>query len=401
MRRIKAVLLFLVLSPAFLLSGCLSPVQLNRQAIVQGVGIDYKDGNYRLTFQIFSPSGSSGGSNIGASADNAKTITAEGKTVSEAIQNGVRGQGKKLFIGQNRVIILGMEAAKHDLAGAVAYLGTNPTSRQSAHILISRTTAEEILTAKINQGILPAEALEHMTENARENGIARSVRLFELRKTLFMRHESAAIPLISYKESEKPAAAKPEESGGSKETIEQVSPLTIGKTALFWENTFRGELDERQTRGMMWVRDEIEKTAVQVPLPSGGSADVLIYRADTKLALEKSTPYPVFSLVVRCKATKGEIIGDRNIEQTEEARFLEMEQAAQNVIKEECEAAFSAGVQNFGCDFLNFGNILWQNDMEQFQTLLRDWNGSLKGASLHTEVTVEIERVGMSYEDDR
>ena len=45
MRRKKAfLLLLLILSAVFPLSGCLSPIQLNRQAIVQGIGIDYQDG---------------------------------------------------------------------------------------------------------------------------------------------------------------------------------------------------------------------------------------------------------------------------------------------------------------------------------------------------------------------
>ena len=78
MRRKKAfLLLLLILSAVFPLSGCLSPIQLNRQAIVQGIGIDYQDGKYRLTFQVFSPSDAAGGSNIGASADNAKIIKSD------------------------------------------------------------------------------------------------------------------------------------------------------------------------------------------------------------------------------------------------------------------------------------------------------------------------------------
>ena len=56
MRRAKALLLLtLILSQCLFLSGCLSPVQLNRQAIVQGIGIDYQNGKYRLTFQGLFP----------------------------------------------------------------------------------------------------------------------------------------------------------------------------------------------------------------------------------------------------------------------------------------------------------------------------------------------------------
>lgn len=402
MRRVKALLLLtLILSQCLLLSGCLSPVQLNRQAIVQGIGIDYQNGKYRLTFQVFSPSGSSGGSNIGTSADNAKLISSEGASVSEAVQNGVRVQGKELFIGQNRIIIIGLEAAKHDLTETVSYLGTNAASRQNAHVVLSATTAEEVMSMRINQGILPAEALDRITENARENGLSPSIRLFELRKMLDTRHESAFLPILSIKQEAKPASAGQGEGEGEgdsgSQTLEQISPFEISETAVFSNNIFRGTLDKEQTRGMMWIRGEVENTSIQLSPAKGGSASAHVYRADSKLIPRKSTDKPEFDLTISCRATKQDSTSAEAVYPNEDTLLADMEKAAEETIRQECEAAFTGGSQKLLCDFLNFGNILWQKNPNLFYTLRDDWNNALSDAILNVEVDVQIDRTGMEY----
>lgn len=399
MRRVKALLLLtLIFSQCLFFSGCLSPVQLNRQAIVQGIGIDYQDGKYRLTFQVFSPSGSSGGSNIGASADNAKLISSEGASVSEAVQNGVRVQGKELFIGQNRIIIIGLEAAKHDLTETVSYLGTNAASRQNAHVVLSATTAEEVMSMKINQGILPAEALDRITENARENGLSPSIRLFELRKTLDTRHESAFLPILSVKQDAKPASGgqEGEESGGS-QSLEQISPFEINETAIFSNNAFRGTLNQEQTRGMMWIRGEVETTSIQLSPAKGGSASAHVYRADSKLVPRKDTDKPEFDLIITCRATKQDSTSAEAVYPNEETLLADMERAAEEAIRRECESAFTGGSQKLLCDFLNFGNIIWQKNPSLFYTLRENWDDALSNAILNVEVDVQIDRTGMEY----
>ena len=71
------------------------------------------------------------------------------------------------------------------------------------------------------------------------NGLAHSVRLFELRKTLDTQHESAVLPVISVKEEAAQTASDGQagESGGS-QSIDQVSPFEIGETAVFSQNVF-------------------------------------------------------------------------------------------------------------------------------------------------------------------
>ena len=277
----------------------------------------------------------------------------------------MRVQGKELFIGQNRIIIIGLEAAKHDLTETVSYLGTNAASRQNAHVVLSATTAEEVMSMRINQGILPAEALDRITENARENGLSPSIRLFELRKMLDTRHESAFLPILSIKQEAKPASAGQGEGEGEgdsgSQTLEQISPFEISETA------------------------------------KGGSASAHVYRADSKLIPRKSTDKPEFDLTISCRATKQDSTSAEAVYPNEDTLLADMEKAAEETIRQECEAAFTGGSQKLLCDFLNFGNILWQKNPNLFYTLRDDWDNALSDVILNVEVDVQIDRTGMEY----
>ena len=57
MKKISILALYLLL---ILFSGCMRSVQLNERAIVQAVGLDWKDSEYALTMQIFDPEAARG-----------------------------------------------------------------------------------------------------------------------------------------------------------------------------------------------------------------------------------------------------------------------------------------------------------------------------------------------------
>ena len=73
--KIGAAAKFLLIPVCCLLfSGCIKIVNLQDRAIVQGVGVDYEDGQYLITMQIFSSDGSGGQTIIDFSKQNAKVI---------------------------------------------------------------------------------------------------------------------------------------------------------------------------------------------------------------------------------------------------------------------------------------------------------------------------------------
>ena len=166
----KKMGLFLVIALLFLCSGCIPSVELNERAIVQAIGVDSVKGGYRVSLQIFSPGGGDGPTEIDAGQQNAKMITAEGKTISDAIQQATLEQGRQIFYGHNRLLVIGESTVKKGISNILPFFNSGYQSRPSINVMAAEGTAEGILSANIQQGIIPAESLEKMVANYSENG---------------------------------------------------------------------------------------------------------------------------------------------------------------------------------------------------------------------------------------
>ena len=121
----KKMGLFLITALLFLCSGCIPSVELNERAIVQAIGVDTVKGGYRVSLQIFSPGGGDGPTEINAGQQNAKMITAEGKTISDAIQQATLEQGRQIFYGHNRLLVIGESTVKKGISDILPFFNLN------------------------------------------------------------------------------------------------------------------------------------------------------------------------------------------------------------------------------------------------------------------------------------
>ena len=87
MRKLKknALSLLASLLSLMLLSGCIPHTELDKQAIVEAIGIDYSEGKYEVTIQYFNMEGAGGNSPIDPSKANIINVSGKGDTVSTAL----------------------------------------------------------------------------------------------------------------------------------------------------------------------------------------------------------------------------------------------------------------------------------------------------------------------------
>ena len=99
MRLIKKIILCLI--SVSLLSGCLPHTELDEQAIVEAIGIDYTDGEYEVTVQYFNMEGTGGNSPIDSTKANVVNITGKGESVSSALSSASVKCGKSFMYNQD------------------------------------------------------------------------------------------------------------------------------------------------------------------------------------------------------------------------------------------------------------------------------------------------------------
>lgn len=401
----KLLLLLPIIISMLLFSSCLHAVQLNERALVQAMGIDLVDDEIKLTFQVFSPA-TGGGTNIGASAENAKIIESSGKTVSQAMQNATLTQGKQLFIGHMRIIIIGRELAADSIDRALSYFSSDSHSRQSISIALAKDKASDILKAKINQGILPAETLEKILLNTKENGLLLDVKLFEFIGTLQNMQQAAVMPIISVEnEGEKgneaqQAQAQGDEEKGKDESIEKVSSIKISGIGVFADSKLVCELNDEESRGLLWIIDEITRTSVITETEKYSLAVANIYNSSSKLTPKFEGDKITFNLSVKCEATLAESEIKKGVTISMDDIAV-IEKACEEVIEKECEQAFDTAIVKNKADIFNFGNIVWHNEPDIWGSLKDNWTQTAKDTQLIVDANVTVNRVGLEIKTKR
>lgn len=397
MKRIKKLLLLLTIGLiSFLLSGCLRSMQLNERALVQAIGIDLEGTDIHLTLQIFSPSSSS---KIGVSeaAENAKIISSSGKSIIEAMENAARMQGKQLFIGHNRIIVIGRSMAVRGIKEELNYFSTASTMRHNAKLLVCDGTAQSVLTAKVNSGMLSAEALERLSDSANTNGTLRNVKLYEFLRSIENRHDSAVIPMISIIENQQPQTAASQsggEGGKSDSSLAPVSNVELGNTAIFTDGKMNGILDKKESRGLLWLQNRVRSTTIEIENEKFEIAALKLFSSKSKLRFENKNGEMKFILDVAASATVGESLL-QNLKQAGLDDMSDLALAAQKIIEEESRAAFGKAINHYEADVFNLGNIIWKSDKTLWSTIHTAPEKTLKKLSFEVNATINIERTGL------
>lgn len=173
----KKLLPALFIAISVMLCGCSDSTELGNRAIIQAVAIDY-DGEYNVSALLFS-SGGSGGETIDASQENAIKVTGSGKTLCEAIDSISLADGKKIYMSETKLLILGGGFGLTSVLPALNSLYYD--LRCSLNMPVCCAQSAEMLTdLEFTEGITSAEKPLSMLENANELGVSPKTTLLDL-----------------------------------------------------------------------------------------------------------------------------------------------------------------------------------------------------------------------------
>lgn len=399
----KAIkLVTLLLFVPILLTSCFASEQLNERMLVQAVGIDLVEGVIEITLQVYAPA-TQGGSGISATSDNAKIVQARGETVTEAIQNATLMQGKTVFMGHNRVIVLGNDLATDGILSTLDYFSSNASSRHNINVIIATDTASEILSTSVNQGIVPAETLEKMITRANEIGLLKSVKLYELLSTLQNDFESATLPMIEILKDEPTKAVDPSSndsnessSSSNNNTLEDISTITLSGTGIIKDGKLENTLTIQETRGLLFILNEVKDTTFTVQTEDYVTSAVQIYSSKSKITPSIENNKLFFHLEITSQAQLGQrelVIG----KSSNESSINRLEEATAMLIEQECNLAYTKAVLETHADIFEFGNIIWQRNPNFWKMKKDNWDNAINDITFTVNSTVVINKVGLEF----
>lgn len=380
MKWVKAMAALLA---AVLLSGCrwIPITDLSDRAIVQGVGVDWADGEYVVTMQVFSPEGSGGQTIVDPANENAKIITCRGATVAQAVAESARDQAKEFYLGHNRIVILGGGTWERPLEETLSYFGNSPDSRLDVTLLTTPGKASDILDVGISQTILPAMSIENTVRNAQRSGLSAEVLLVDAVQALTREYRGAVIPVI-----------QPVEKENSEDRDMKAVELT--GIALFSRSRQEGVLEGAAARGFLFLRDEIESVVYPVETRDYQRAAVELYRSRTRIVPELSGDRLRFRVEVRAEG----MLVEKALREggSFSIRSLEgLEREVEGRIQADCREAWQKSGVEARSDVFSLGDRVRNRRPDLWRSLEGGWRQRLDGIELVYDVHVDVNRTGM------
>lgn len=363
------------------LTGCMPYRELKNESIVEGMGIDYKDGQYLITFQIYNPQQSGGGdgdnTKKSSGPNTVKILQSTGNSLFDAVRNATLQTGRKLFFSNIRAYIIGRDICKSHFCELLDFMQRNQQIKPTERIFISKGKAEDILTYQQDGTIEPALNIQQMAENYSDTSKILDMRLLDIFKYTASGMVDPAVSLISINK------------------LNGKNVLQMSGTAVIHNNKLEGFLDYAQTRGLMWITGKCKGGVFVVEYPKCGSVTIEILSASSSMNISESGGKPVINISVTAKTSIDEIHSYKKcvINYNFETEVSKLQNEA---IKKEINDALNQSIDIYGADIFGFRQKIFQQKPELWRKISGDWDNILKHLDIRINVKSEVENAGLT-----
>jgi spore germination protein KC len=377
----------LLISFSVFVSGCWDYYRLRKLAIVSGVGfdIDPATGEHLVTYQTIIPSkvkgstASSSGEQTGGGISPAVQLDhIKGNTWSEPFRNYATQGTRTLFFPHNQIDILGKEVAKQGVYPLIEYILRFTQSRPNRLVVVAQDKASDILAARAGMEVIPAMGIADEVKLSAEFSKYPAISILEFANRLMSKTTAPILPIISIFEETGPDGKK-------------VNKVHVTGTAVFKGDKMVGELNEQESRGMLWVIDKIKKGFVVVDAPDGsGKASLAITQAKSKIIPELTDEKITINIVIEEQSDLTEYNGSRNLD---DILLKQIEESQAEAIQKEVMAALNRSFA-LNADVFGFGEAVHRKYKKDWPDLEARWDEIYPGLDVVIQVKTHVNQTG-------
>lgn len=368
---------------AFLLtSGCWSYRELDQLALVTAVGIDpgKQPGDIQLTVQIINPgevqSGGGGGGESGGGAGGQKppfiVKSRTGKTIFDAVRNFVPETDRKLYWPDTQVMIIGKEQAKQGVRPVLDYFIRNNEPRPTVWILVADGKAGDVLNAPGELEKVSALEMGQLIEHQSLSSKNVMINMQDFVSRLLSKTTAPIATIIKIDQRQK--------------------RISLSGTAVFKEDRLVGQLDGRQTRGLLWVLGKVKSGAIIVNAP-GGRAGLEIIRSRTQIKPAFTNGKVKIKVSIREEGNLNCQMSPVELATPEMLKSLARRKAT--VIRNEINSAL-AKAKALNADIFEFGDAIHRANPKEWRKLEPNWDQIFPQLQVEVDVRSVIRLVGLT-----
>lgn len=378
-RMVKGLLIILLFIGLITLAGCWSSRELNEQAFVIGAGIDLdEDGKIKVTVQLIQLK------KVKKKEELATLVLAsKGETLFEAIRKFIPLTGRKMLWSHLQMIVIGPTIAQKDITPILDFFIRDHEIRPTPSVIFSQVPTEKILTARSPLESITALGITKGLEAQNKSlSFAPRIQLYQFNQMMLSPGKVGYAPMIyRIKKGVHPLAL-----------VEGMAVIKGGK--------WIGELNSKETRGVLWVRGEVEGGILVIPIPGTKEKNKVTGKISLEIMKNNTSIKPVLkegdlSVTLDIKSTMniGEILGPlrvdrRNIEDIKHNAAME--------IKREVKSSLEKTQKKWKADIYGIKDAVHRKYPDYWKKNKEKWEDIFSDLPIEVNVSVDIPGQGLS-----
>lgn len=374
----RSILFTLVCVFSLFAGGCWDRLEVNDMALVLATGVDaISQQKYKVSIQLALPTG--GGESQAQTASAGKnSYFVEDETGVDIWDTTSKIQEKlsrRVFPAHRRILIIGEKLAKQGLQPILDAFIRQPETRLRAYVLVAKGgTAEKILKAPYPIEKVPTEGIREILHS--EIGLA-----VDLKKLLMERaaNQSIVLPTV--------------ELVGDGKTTKKI--FQINGAAVFHHDKLAGYLNDRQTRGLVLLRQEPLQSELTVYIPSlkgNMSADLL----KTSINIKAKKVSGQIVLYINTLAQLGIAENQTELDFSEPKTVKAIEHLFAEDLEKRLKMSLNEVQKKYKSDVVGFGQVIHRTYPQDWKRMKQNWDQEFPNLKIVWKTSAKVKRTGMT-----
>lgn len=363
------MLVSVIIVNSIFVTGCWNYMEVDKLAIVTGVAIDKGTNNqYIITVEIAQISGGKD------TKTTSKVISMEGKTMFDAVRNGISLTGIRLYWSHSKVIVLSKEIASEGIMKVIDWYIRDAETREDANILISAgASAKEIFEEQGATDNIKSITLDEILENQKSLSKAPITDILQFGIESHTKGMSTAIPTVNLKQADG-----------------KMVPQIIG-SAIIKNGKLVGFLNDEETKDLIFIRNEVKGGALVEGMQGNAMTPPVsleIFKSKTELTPVVDGKNIGMNINIDTTVAIDEIGGTKNY--IEDDKRMELEQNAESTLKKRIKILIKKIQSEYDADILGFGEKLHEDNAKAWNIVSDDWEDIFKDLRVNVKTRVHI-----------
>lgn len=370
----KFFMLIVSLTAILLLTGCWDVKEPQRMYYIDGIGIDYKDGQYEIYMQIINFANVAKSEGPTPQAAPSEIGFAKGKTMEEAFFKLYRSIDQKVFWGHMTFILFSEDALKD--ANSIPVIDSFLRHRETRYQILTYVTKDPIkdillITPILNKSLTASKLSNPMHTKELQT----YVEPVDLRKLIISLNEPSHevnLPLVTINKNWETTNKPTEETA-------------LSGFGVVSKDGFKGYINDGNARGIQWMFHEKTRGDVTIKLNNKEKEflTVDLEKLSTKIKPIVKNNEVTFEAEIKLNAIINGFEGKVNTDQIREGIIKE--------VKKDIKKSYEAGIE-IDVDVFRLSEHLYRKNVKAWKKVQKDGKIPLTADSL-SKVNVIVNKV--------